>query len=108
MASSPTNYEAWLSLSPEDQEKVHLGVWKTYEREGFGFPFTAAGRLAICSEVKVLDCCIGTYHGGEYVLHMYVSDEDYPSMPKSLKQVFEGFRVIWFPMSQHYSIKNDT
>ena len=95
---TPQSYEEWLALSDLEKDEVHQS-WNAYEREGYGFPATAAGRLAISSEVRVLQSFVGTYHGGEYLLHMYVSDGDYPKMPARLEQTFEGFRVIWLPES---------
>ena len=95
----PANYEAWLALSDEQRDALMMG-WNAYEREGIGFAYTAAGRLAIASATPVLDIRIGTYHGGEYLLHPYVDDAALPNLPKPLEQTFEGFRVWWFPQSQ--------
>ena len=95
----PRTYEEWLALSDEQREAT-LFAWNAYEREGVGFPYTAAGRLAIASETPVLDVRVGTYHGGEYVLHAYVADSAVTNLPKMLQQTFEGFRVIWLPESQ--------
>ena len=95
----PHTYDEWLALSDEQQATVLL-AWDAYGREGIGFPYTAAGRLAIASETPVLDLRVGTYHGGEYVLHAYVADAAIPILPRSLQQTFEGFRVIWLPASQ--------
>ena len=103
MEDSVGTYEDWLALSAEEQRRLHFSVWDTHARMGYGFALTAAGRLAIVSEVRVLDAMVGTYHGGEYLLHMYVADEDFPSCPPPLQQAFEGFRVYWLPMSHHYA-----
>jgi hypothetical protein len=73
----PRVYEDWLSLGEEEREAV-LMSWNAYEREGIGFPYIAAGRLALTSETPVLDVRVGTYHGGEYVLHAYVADDLVP------------------------------
>ena len=97
--TTPKNYEDWLALSEREKESAKAG-WNAYEREGIGFPHTAAGRLAISSRTPVLDVRVGTYHGGEYVLHAYVADSALESLPKMLEQTFEGFRVIWLPVSQ--------
>ena len=97
--TTPRTYEEWLALNDEQREAV-LNGWNPYVREGIGFAITAAGRLAISSETPVLDVRIGTYHGGEYLLHAYVDDAAVPNLPKMLEQTFEGFRVAWFPVSQ--------
>jgi len=60
----------------------------------------AAGRLAIASETPVPDVLIGTYHGGEYVIHANVSDSAISTLPNMLDQMFEGFRVAWLPVSE--------
>src|SRR5437867_345375 len=95
----PRTYDDWLALSDDQREAVRTN-WNAYEREGVGFPYVAAGRLAIESETPVLDLRVGIYHGGEYVLHAYVANTAIPKLPKMLAQTFEGFRVIWLPVSQ--------
>ena len=95
----PDNYEAWLALSDSERDAL-VGGWNAYEREGIGFAYTAAGRLAIVSATPILDLRIGTYHGGEYLIHAYVDDAAVPDLPSPLEQAFEGFRVWWFPQSQ--------
>jgi hypothetical protein len=97
--NAPKNYEEWLALS-EEQKQSAKADWNAYERQGIGFPYAAAGRLAIQSPVPVLDVRVGTYHNGEYVLHAYVADSAVDSLPKMLEQNFEGFRVVWLPASQ--------
>ena len=94
----PLVYEDWLALD-EEQREVVLMSWNAYEREGIGFPYIAAGRLALTSDTAILDVRVGTYHGGEYVLHAYVADAAVPNLPPMLQQSFEGFRVIWMPVS---------
>lgn len=96
---TPRTYEDWLALSDEQREAV-AASWNAYEREGIGFAYAAAGRLAIASDTPVLDVRIGTYHGGEYLLHAYVDDAAVTKLPKLLEQTFEGFRVAWYPASQ--------
>jgi hypothetical protein len=97
--TTPSSYDEWLSLSEDERDRVHREVWNVYDRDGIGIATIAAGRLALASSIKVLDVRIGTYHGGELVLHMCVSDGDYPKMPTMLSQRHEGFRVIWMPTS---------
>jgi hypothetical protein len=97
--SKPRTYEEWLALNDQERESV-LFSWNAYEREGIGFPYTAAGRLAIASETPVLDVRVGTYHGGEYLLQAYVADAAVPNLPTTFEQTFEGFRVVWLPVSE--------
>ncbi|WP_322279483.1 hypothetical protein [Prosthecobacter sp.] len=97
--TAPTSYDEWLNLSDDERDRVHREVWNVYDRDGIGIATIAAGRLALVCTTKVLDMRIGTYHGGEFVLHMCVSDNDLPKMPEMLSQRFEGFRVIWMPTS---------
>ena len=99
MKGIPTNYEEWLALSTEDQHRVHSEIWDTYARNGISFAYTAASRLAMASPRRVLNIEIGTYHGGEYLLHMIVSPEDFEGCPPMLQDTFEGFRVVWIPSS---------
>ena len=97
--STPKTYEDWLALSADEKEALSSG-WDAYRRQAIGFPYTAAGRLAIASTTPILDVRVGTYHGGEYVLHAYVDDDAIDMLPKMLEQTFEGFRVIWLPVSK--------
>lgn len=94
----PQRYDEWLALS-DDQRELIKSKWDVYNRDGYGFPLTAAGRLVIASDVKVYQAMVGTYHGGEYILMMYVHDELLPTLPPRLVRVFEGFRVYWLPCS---------
>ena len=95
MASSPKTYEEWLALSDEERRHVHLNKWNVYAREGLAIAFMAATRLALQSSRKILDIQIGTYHCGEYLLHMTVSEEEFRDCPPMLAESFEGFRVVW-------------
>ena len=97
--TAPKSYEEWLALSEEHKQSAKAG-WNAYERQCVGFPYTAAGRLAIQSPIPVLDVRVGTYHNGEYVLHAYVADSAVDSLPKMLEQTFEGFRVVWLAVSR--------
>ena len=91
---NPRSYEDWLRLDPREKEQVAQG-WDAYQRGGFGFALCAAGRLILASDCKVIDASPGLYHGGEWVLHATVDKDAFPTRPKMLEQVFEGFRVIW-------------
>jgi len=102
---APSNYEEWLALGEIEQQAVHRS-WNVYDREGFGFAVCAAGRLAIQSQTKIYHVEVGTYHGGQYILHAYVSDEDCQKMPQPLEQTFEGFRVFWMPVSHCFKKEN--
>jgi hypothetical protein len=93
-------YDQWLALSEDERHTVHFEQWDVYSRDGYVIAMTAAVRLAASCGMKVFHVDIGTYHGGEYLLHLYVSDEDCSRMPPMLEQRFEGFRVIWFPVSR--------
>jgi hypothetical protein len=95
MVSPPKTYDEWLALSDEERDEVHLHQWNAYERDGIAFAFMAAARLAMQSPHKVLDVKIGTYHCGEYLLRLTVSQEDHRNYPPMLTQTFEGFRVVW-------------
>jgi hypothetical protein len=97
--TKPRTYDEWLALTDQQRDEV-LMAWNAYDREAVGFPYVAAGHLAIESTTPVLDVRVGTYHGGEYVLHAYVADAAVANLPKSLEQTFEGFRVFWLPVSQ--------
>jgi hypothetical protein len=98
MGTEIKRYEDWLALTDQERFDVKLG-WNAYERESIGIPYTAAGRLAIVSERKILDLNIGTYHGGEYLIHATVSDTDFKDCPPMLTEEFEGFRIVWMPIS---------
>jgi len=93
-------YDQWLALSDDERHRVHFEQWDVYSRDGYVIAMTAAVRLAASCGLKVSHLEIGTYHGGEYLLHLYVSDDDCSRMPPMLEQRFEGFRVIWFPVSR--------
>lgn len=93
-------YQDWLKLNDEQRDEIHFRQWNVYERDGYIITHMAASRLAEGSHLKIFDIRIGTYHGDEYTLDPYVSDIDYQNCPPMLQQVFEGFRVIWHPLSQ--------
>lgn len=95
MAHAPKTYEDWLALSDQEQKEVHFKEWNVYARDGIAIAFMAAVRLALKCGKRVLDIQIGTYHGGEYLLHMMVSMEDYRDCPPMLTESFEGFRIVW-------------
>jgi hypothetical protein len=97
MTSAPQTYDEWLALTEEERDHVKHHQWDAYARRGVAFPFMAATRLAMQSPWAVLDIQIGTYHCGEYLLHMTVSAEDFPKCPPALEKRFEGFRVRWLP-----------
>jgi hypothetical protein len=88
------NYDDWLALSEGDRDTMH-SRWDAYSRENVWIPLMAAARLAMMSSIPVLDATVGTYHGGEYILHMTVRHCDIAKCPQSLGQTFEGFRVAW-------------
>ena len=96
----PKTYDDWLALTPEKQHHVHFSVWDVCGRDGLAIAHMAATRLAMSTPRKVLQIAVGTYHGGEYLLHLTVSDEDYATCPAMLEQTFEGFRVVWLPLSK--------
>jgi hypothetical protein len=93
-------YDQWLALNESERDAVHHQQWNVYEREGYVISMTAAVRLAEACGLKVSHIEIGTYHGGEYLLHLCVSDDDCRALPKMLEQRFEGFRVVWLPISR--------
>ncbi len=95
----PESYDAWLALSEPEQERIKDDVWNAYNRDRIDIPFTALSRLIATSERRIIDGAIGTYHCGEYLLHVYVPQEDLASCPKPLEQRFEGFRVYWMSYS---------
>lgn len=99
MKDLPKTYDDWLALSPEERRRVHSEEWDTSARDGIALAYTAATRLAFATPRKVLNIEIGTYHGGEYLLHMIVSPEDFKDCPPMLQDSFEGFRVVWIPSS---------
>ncbi|MCD0459085.1 hypothetical protein [Roseiconus lacunae] len=96
MTRLPLNsYDAWLALSEPEQEHIKNNIWNAYNRDRIDIPFTALARLISNSERTIIDGAIGTYHGGEYLLHVYVSEDSLACCPKPLEQRFEGFRVYW-------------
>jgi hypothetical protein len=101
MPSLPQTYDEWLALTDEERDDIKFSAWNAYARTGVVFAFTAAARLAMQSPFQVLDIQIGTYHCGEYLLHLTVSPDDFQKCPPMLEQRFEGFRVVWFPQQTY-------
>jgi len=95
MSRPVKTYEDWLALSDEERKEIHFREWNVYRRDGIAIAFMAATRFALQSKRKILDIQIGTYHGGEYLLHLTVSEEDHKDCPPMLTENFEGFRVVW-------------
>ena len=108
MNPNTLSYKQWLDLSDEERIHIHSSKWNTYERDGYLIAHTAAVRLAERCDMKVYNIQIGTYHGGEYLLHLTVSEQDYSNCPAMLEQSFEGFRVVWFPQDSPESIDDSS
>ncbi|HBE70185.1 MAG TPA: hypothetical protein DDW52_18710 [Planctomycetaceae bacterium] len=89
------HYDDWINLSNEEQDRIKLHVWDAYKRENIAIPFMALACFIAQSERSILDGAIGTYHGGEYVLHLYVSAAELKYCPQPLTERFEGFRIYW-------------
>jgi hypothetical protein len=99
-------YIEWLALTEDERDHTQFKIWNVYERDGYSIAVMAAARLADTCGLKVYDIQIGTYHGGEYLLHMTVADINCETLPKMLDQRFEGFRVAWMPLSQMHVTTN--
>lgn len=93
MPEPPKCYEDWLALSNEERDKIHFKIWKVYERDGIGFAYAAAGRLAAQSPFKVYDLAIGIYHRDEYLLELFLHPDEFLESPRMFEEKFEGFRV---------------
>jgi hypothetical protein len=100
MGKPVKSYDDWLQLSDEERREVHHRDWDVYGREGIAIAFMAASRLALSSGRKVLDIGISTYHFGQYILSLTVSQADYRNCPPPLEEMFEGFRVHWSPAQE--------
>jgi hypothetical protein len=100
----PKTYEDWLALSDSERKSVKE-TWNAYRREGVGFVYCAAGRLAISSSFPIYQVQAGTYHGGEWVIHAFVDDERIPELPNCWDATFAGFRIYWFPVSEQFKNK---
>ena len=96
------SYEQWLALTDDQRQEAHLYKWNVYARENIGFAYTAAGRFAISSTVRILDIRVGVYHGGEYILELCVADEEVNSLPARLASQSEGFRIMFIGSSNFY------
>ena len=94
-ALPPESYDAWLTMTDEEQERIKDDLWDAYSRDRIDVPFTALARLIASTERTAIDGAVGTWHGGEYLLHVYVPPEEIAACPKPLEQRFEGFRVYW-------------
>ena len=92
------DYKTWLSLSCEQRQEQILS-WDVYAREGLGFVISAAGELVLKSEFPILDVGAGTYHGGQWVIHAYVSKAVYPECPQSFEREFAGFPIVWIELN---------
>jgi hypothetical protein len=101
MAHSPETYDDWLALTDEQRKEVHFKEWNVYRRDGITIAFMAAARLALQCKRTILDIEIGTYHGGEYLLHLTVPYEEHQGCPPMLAESFEGFRVVWLPFRDY-------
>ena len=91
----PATYDEWLSLPESEQDRIKSDVWDAYERDRIDVPYMALARLISSTDRTVLDGAIGTYHCGEYLLHVYVPKSEISLCPPPLQQRFEGFRVYW-------------
>jgi len=98
MVSPPNTYDEWLAFSDDEREHCKH-EWNAYNRDGVVFPYLAAARLAMQSSFKILQVSVGTYHGGEYLLLLTVSKDDFEHCPPQFES-FEGFRVRWLPFDE--------
>ena len=96
----PKSYDAWLAMDDAEQEHIKNNIWNAYSRDRIDIPFMALSRLMASSDRTIIDGAIGTYHCGEYLLHVYVPQDEIDDCPKPLKQRFEGFRVYWMYYSE--------
>jgi hypothetical protein len=86
MTVPPKTYDEWLALSDEERDDVKFRQWNAYERDGIAIAFAAAARLALQSPHKILDIQIGTYHCGEYLLQLTVSQDDFSELPADARR----------------------
>ncbi|MCC9656414.1 hypothetical protein LOC70_11430 [Rhodopirellula sp. JC737] len=80
-------------MNDEEQERIKADLWDAYSRDRIDVPFTALARLLASTDQTVIDGAVGTWRGGEYLLHVYVPLDEIGDCPKPLEQRFEGFRV---------------
>ncbi|WP_145390966.1 hypothetical protein [Stieleria neptunia] len=91
----PNSYDEWLLMPESDQDHLKFQVWDAYERDRVDIPYTALARLIASTERTVVEGAVGTYHCGEYLLHVHVPKSEIDLCPRPLAQRFEGFRVYW-------------
>ncbi|MCC9641152.1 hypothetical protein LOC71_02625, partial [Rhodopirellula sp. JC740] len=105
-ALPPESYDAWLAMTDEEQERIKDDLWDAYSRDRIDVPFTALARLLASTDRTVIDGAVGTWHCGEYLLHVHVPPDEIADCPKPLEQRFEGFRVYWMcyaKLENHYA-----
>ncbi len=104
MNKPPSSYDEWLQLSESEQDHIKQNVWNAYERDRIDIAYMAMARLVSATERTVVHADIGTYHGGEYLLHISVPYPELEECPPPLTQRFEGFRVYWMAYGDAESI----
>ena len=57
----------------------------------------AGAKLVSHSKREIYNISVGIYHGGEYLIHATVSDEEFLKCPPSRAEEFEGIKIVWLP-----------
>lgn len=87
-------YDEWLKLDA-DARWAELRTWNPYQGENIHVPEEAARRAAARSVLAVKRTSVGIYHGGEYILQLFVPESDLQNAPPFLETEFGGFRVAY-------------
>jgi len=87
------SYEQWTALSDE-QQLEEMRRWNSYQGEGASV-VEAAGLHLMEKNPDVVATSYALFHGGEWIVHAYVTRKELETTDPFNKEIFSGFRVFY-------------
>jgi len=86
-------YEKWTTLS-EEQQIDEMRRWSSYQGEGASI-VEAAGLDLMSQNSDVVATSYALFHGGEWIIHAYVTRQELETTDPFNTEIFNGFRVFY-------------
>jgi hypothetical protein len=86
-------YKEWTALS-EEQQLEEMRGWHSYQGEGASI-VEAAGLHLMEKNPDVIATSFALFHGGEGIIHAYVTRKELETTDPFNTEIFSGFRVYY-------------